>query len=566
MKLKPSQKKLYNLLVPFIKKKQDDNIFLVEGEGGSGKTATICYLLNRLIEKNFLDKYNLILIAPTNAAKKVLKNKLIESTKINPENFEKIKISLNRNLSFNTIHSFFRSSQEFDEEGNQYFELTSKQNVLSNLIKIQKKNILDDPYNKIRNKSVIIVDECSMIDPLKYNLFKNLINELNVKIIFMGDRNQLSYIKDKNEKQDFKYLSPVFTEIKNKFLLKGNQRSNDPKITKIINRSKKSVINSTLDFKIKKKDISENIDLITDKDLKTKKVKDLIKNFNPKIITYSNKRRNELNNYVRLIKYKDNPHFNSYFFLENENIIFEETFQINGLSAYYNTDEFVIKTVKYDIIDIVSFFDIFRRTFIVQEITFEDDIYNLTLTQICKNQLDLFKYIITILKRCVKDFFVFDIKKENSFFRFGKKLCKCCDNEELYFRHFYKGEYICKKCYLNVRDYIDKKNICRFCGNINNHEECSKKNSNINHSKLKKHVYRNMYRMIQELNNSYNLPIKYSYSITTYKSQGSTYQNILIDYRNIYNCNRMNIENLTRSLYVAISRVQNKIWFLNYFK
>ena len=71
-----------------------------------------------------------------------------------------------------------------------------------------------------------------------------------------------------------------------------------------------------------------------------------------------------------------------------------------------------------------------------------------------------------------------------------------------------------------------------------------------------------MYSDIQELENSYNLPIKYSYCITCYKSQGSTYKNIIIDYTNIYNCNRVNIDNLTRSMYVAISRTQNKLWFL----
>ena len=74
-----------------------------------------------------------------------------------------------------------------------------------------------------------------------------------------------------------------------------------------------------------------------------------------------------------------------------------------------------------------------------------------------------------------------------------------------------------------------------------------------------------MYKLIQELNDTYNLPIKYSYAITTYKSQGSTYENVIIDYKNIYSCNRTSMDNLTRSMYVAVSRVQNKLWFLNYF-
>lgn len=567
MKLKQSQIKLYNRLIPFIKEKQSKRIFLVEGEGGSGKTATLCYTINKLIKKNFLLTTNLFLIAPTNAAKKVLRNKLIESTENYPNNKKKLIKSLkeDKNISFNTIHSFFKSVQEFDEDGNQFFELTSSKNILSEMKKEQYKMKTEDPTFIIREKNLIILDECSMVDPQKYELFIKLLKEhKNTNIIFMGDRNQLSFIKNINN--DKQYLSPVFLNIEQYFKLKGNQRCNDPNISRIINRSKKSVIDSEFNFKIKKKDLCDNVKLIVEKDLKNNVVEKFIKNNNPKIITYSNKRRTELNKLVRKIKYNNkNSYLNDFFFLENEQVIFEENYIQEGIITYYNTDEFVVKDVKFNIVEVISFFNIFKKTFIIQTLNFENDETNYTLKQISKKQIDLFKNIIILLKRCVKDFFIFNILEEHKYFIHKKEKCKCCDENRKYFRFFNDEEYICKECYFNIREYIDKKFICRFCKNINTHENCNKK-IRPNISKIKKHIYCNMYRMIQELNNTYNLPLKYSYCITTYKSQGSTYENIIIDYRNIYECNSRNIQNLTRSLYVAVSRAQNKLWFLNYFK
>ncbi len=132
------------------------------------------------------------------------------------------------------------------------------------------------------------------------------------------------------------------------------------------------------------------------------------------------------------------------------------------------------------------------------------------------------------------------------------------------FRKFFKDEFVCSDCYQNIREHIKKKFFCNFCNKLNTHTDCGSA-KNCSPQKIKKHICKEMYSNIQELHNTYNLPIKYAYCITVYKSQGSTYKHVVIDYENIYNCNRNNIENLTRSMYVGASRAQDKLWLLNYF-
>jgi len=563
MKLKSNQVKLFNKLIPFIKKKQEDRKFLVEGEGGSGKTFTISYILDKLIAKDFLEKYNVFMVAPTNAAKKVMRKTILELLKNNQETYSKFNKGLleDKNIEFKTIHSFFKSKQQFDESGNQFFEIQWEKSVMTEMMKEQLKRNSEDPSFKPRKKNIVIVDECSMMDEDMFEMFmKVLENYPSSKMIFMGDRNQLSYVRTGEEK-DEEYLSPVFTQIEQQYLLKGNERSNDKGITKIINRSKQSVIKGKYKFKIKKSDLSKNVNLITEKELfNDKKVTDFIKNENPKLITYSNARRDKLNKFVRDRIYTHNHNYiDRFLFLENEQVIFESNYSIGGMIKYYNTDEFVVKDVKYNIIEPISFFNIFKKTFMFQKITLDDGD---TLLQICKSQVEVFKYIITIMKRCVKDYFSFD--EVNQKYTKGFCDCKLCGNKKFKSIKFYKDEQVCADCYINIRKYIKKRFVCQFCHKLNTHEDCGKARR-MNPHKVKKYICGEMYRDIQELHDTYNLPMKYSYAITVYKSQGSTYKNVMIDYKNIYECNRNNTENLTRSMYVAKSRVQDKLWFLNYF-
>jgi len=59
-----------------------------------------------------------------------------------------------------------------------------------------------------------------------------------------------------------------------------------------------------------------------------------------------------------------------------------------------------------------------------------------------------------------------------------------------------------------------------------------------------------------------NCPITFSYCTTTYKAQGSTYDNVFIDMDNILMCRSRSELQLTRELYTAISRAKHKLYLL----
>ncbi len=566
MKLKPRQVKLFNKLIKFIKNKEDKKQFLLEGEGGAGKTFCVSYTLLKLILKKYFNSCNLHFIAPTNAAKKVLRKTIQQLLNNDSDAFVKYKKHMNkdRSISYNTIHSFFKSKRTYDEEGNQRFEIIWNKSVMTEMMKEQIELQKHDPSFKPNKKDLIILDEVSMLDPEKYNLFQKLLEQYpKTKIIYMGDRNQLSYVDTSGELKELNYLSPVFTDVTEYFLLKGNERTDDEKITKIINKAKKCVINNKFKFTLTKKDLSKNVKVITDKELlNDENIIDFIKENKPKILTYSNKRRDRLNNQVRNMIYtKDNIYIDRYLYLEGEEIIFENTYMLDSIT-YHNTDEAKVKSVKYDIMERVSFLGLFSRMFLLQKLELEGD--PTQLYQIGKEHLPTFELMTKILKKCVKDFFGFNPNRAKFT---SKPSCKCefCNEKRTSFKTYYNDkEKICQGCYMKVRQYIKKRFFCKSCNRV------EMKNHNCSYAALssrnreKKFIFNEMFESICDLENKYNLPVAYSYAITVYKSQGSTYENVIIDYDNIYMCNKTSIKNLTRALYVAVSRVQKRLWFLNY--
>lgn len=560
MKLNNQQKKLFNQVIKFIKTKDNsDNEFLIQGEAGSGKTFTTGYILDKLLGKKYFDKCNLFIIAPTNAAKKVIKKTLIALLKPNIKNYNKfLQLMFEESIQFKTIHSFFKSKKTYDIYGDECFEVSFEKSVLTELIKKQKKMAKENPTFKVKTKNLVIIDEVSMLDPIKYELFQSLLkqqDEQEVKILYLGDKNQLSYINDnkvklKNEED---YFSPVFSKTDNVFILKGNERSNNDKITKIINKSKKCVINKKYSFKLTKKDLNNNIKLINDENLNDEKIQEFIKNNRPKLITYSNKRRDELNNIIRAQIYKDNVQKDRYLFLEGEELIFENTLVLDT-KTYNNTDEVKVKEIKFDIVERIQFF-IFNRMFQIQSMIFEDD--TTKLYQISKSQQKTFDNIINILKNTVKDFF-----QPNPKFVKKTKTCECCNESKIGFREYNKKELICKDCYNKFIQYIKDNFYCKGCGKVKNHTKCSFKG--VSKSYEKKYIFNEMFKLIDEIKYKYNIPAKYAYSITVYKSQGSSYENVIIDYDNLLSCTYHTTDNLTRAMYVGISRARENLWFLNY--
>ena len=131
-----------------IKKSLEENILIISGGPGTGKTTIIESIVNLYQEVNKLsyDELNrqMILLAPTGRASKRLSSKT--------------------SLPASTIHSFLKWNKEQDR------------------FNINEKNKSDC--------KIVIIDEASMIDvPLFNSLLKGLYND--TKIILVGDYNQL---------------------------------------------------------------------------------------------------------------------------------------------------------------------------------------------------------------------------------------------------------------------------------------------------------------------------------------------------------------------------------------
>jgi len=160
-----------------IKKAINNNVTIITGGPGTGKTTIIKAIVNILINFQKVKEENIALLAPTGRASK----RIQEST----------------NLKAMTIHRFLKWDKE------------------SNTFAINEYNYSFCDY--------IIVDEVSMIDnTLMASLLKGL--KENVKIIFVGDYHQLPSVKEGQVLKDL-IDSNIFDVIKLKSLYRQSENS-----------------------------------------------------------------------------------------------------------------------------------------------------------------------------------------------------------------------------------------------------------------------------------------------------------------------------------------------------
>lgn len=366
---------------------------------------------------------------------------------------------------------------------------------------INNLNFTNKASIKIVNYKVYIIDEASMINASLKKFIENICKKYNIKLIYSGDESQNTPIKEND--------SLAFKQIYKKYVLNQIVRQDDDNpCSDLLKLLRHDIINKShkfLDYISKNKfnfDPNNNGYAVLNN-----------KEFNAKIVEYfSNEEFEKDTDYIKLISYT-NANVNEYNKFIRQNIITDSNRGIitkNDLILSYKTlvDEFLMTTIEnseeYIVNDIISY---------------TEPKYGL------KGYLVKFKPIHN------------------------------------------KGNYITPPLF--ILDHTDRDNFMRFCALWNKVYTTAKNSTTATRSSNWSAYYKfkNQILLITNLIDSFgriilSRDLDYGFAITSHKSQGSTYSNVLIDVNDIvYNKNLIpyaDINQTNRRLYVAISRCKKQ--------
>ena len=437
---------------------------LLVGGAGTGKTHLVSNIILKISKLISLQGFNgnIQILAPTNKALKVIRNKI-----------EKNKSIQHGNIYFQTISKFLEQGIEYTSDGKVVYK--TKINT-------------DKPlYQQIK---YIIIDESSMISKSNWtDLTTHVFNKLkNVKILLIGDECQLPPVNEAS--------SVVFNIQCKKFKLTEIVRTQSKEISNIYEIFRDSVINN------------EKINTLRDtcKDYKNfkyiKSFKDNILNFdvdNDKIISYSNDSVDKYNEYVRNILF-NNPKEE---YVDGEKLIFGSSVKMANINGS-------IVEAKY------------------MYANDESTVINIEKTELNTNFIHR-----TEIKFNLKH--IFPEKKFEVY-----KLQLSMENGE--FIYVYK-----------VQEH-DIENFDEYFKDVFDAIKTFSKNRKIQKENISK-----VWDIYYTVKNTINSPIKYSYALTVYKSQGSTFKKVFVDIEDMNICVK-DKSILSKSMYTAITRGSEKIY------
>lgn len=270
--LNSQQAEALNIMNDFIHSDNETTMTL-SGYAGTGKTS----LMEIIAKKAIIDHKPIMFCATTNKATAVLKSK------ISYLGFEA-----------QTLNKTFGINVEVD---------TDSSYDAKNLI--NKLHIPDIPYG-----TTVIIDEASMINEENYNVINKIATDNDLKIIYVGDKAQLSPINENK-------VSKVFRNIDGKVIeLTKVERTDDNAILKEATNIRNG---KSMSMKSSFNDEGKGVAFINPKGEHKQAIIDIIKHYvqnlkkNPdyfRILAYTNKTVSEYNDYVRKqLGYIDNiPH------------------------------------------------------------------------------------------------------------------------------------------------------------------------------------------------------------------------------------------------------------------
>lgn len=280
-------------------------MFSLVGPPGSGKTT----IIKTLFSDDIYDKKHIALSATTNKAVSVIENMFISS-----------HLGNKKNIDFMTIHKLCKIKRHIDNDGNQYFNLDENPKY----IKSPKSIYMYD---------IIVIDEASMVNQELFNLLTTLSKKIPGKIIFVGDNYQLPPINEN--------ISLVFRNVFDRYTLNKVERF-DSNILELTNRIRYAIRDKT---KVSLKNVKAN-NLCAYKNFNDW-VGDYIKNFNENniFLAYTNNRCNYINNISRKVYFKNLEEKTKTSinldqeFLPNEYIVFNNYYECPNLDIQNSSND-----------------------------------------------------------------------------------------------------------------------------------------------------------------------------------------------------------------------------------
>ncbi len=523
MDLTPEQYIAYKQLESFIKITQKhDNTLLLAAEAGAGKTFITAFLV-----MNNSSNCQFFIIAHTHFAVGNMVNHIKKFT--------------NNEFQSATTCSFFNRKHSYDMEGNDTF--TTQRNTNGNMI-----TRFEDLF-RLSNNNIIIVDEAGLIGIEDYNLLKELSLRYNIKIIFLGDKNQLTPIINATEKKNAKLAIDTLAEIapilntdvlsiihgclfyNNIFSatftiplqvqLAGNYRFGNPGVSTIATICKDNIAQKK--FLSLFPHIRAGIVNFTSQTFLDPAIRDGLINNEYQILSHSNGRVCDVNGTVRDLKYSLHPHYDYYKYLENERLVCSENIRINKNMIFINSETFEIQNIEYGIrVQSTPFLVLtgISKTFNIQKIRSKNIWFNQATIDDSIN--------VELIFGSLKKLFV-ALNKGN------EKHVKP------------RKEYMCDICDEIAKDpkYCDL-NICDSC--IQSIKKATKRMP-----------FQDRMKNLFLFKRSLIIPVIFSNCITVYKSQGQTYDNIIVDLKHFPRW--LDIRQVVRLIYTAVSRAKNSVIF-----
>ncbi len=536
--LTTDQLKVYGDILSFIKNKNENQLLLV-GYAGTGKTTMVTKIIFDLLKEKLCQK--IVVAAPTHKAVNIAKSKLFLNIKDDEE--------LSSNINIMTVHRLLNYQSYIDSDtGDKYF---AKSSVNPNW------TIYD----------LIVVDECSMLsNQIITDISDQMNNPINskLKLIYVGDPAQLPPVNQ----PDSKIFNMGFRRLElDKIIRTSNneimQLSNDhrkwifskknediPNVFKYQETTRKISI-----YSVQEKETTKWLDSFI-KIINSKKKKNNSDYDNNIILTWTNKKCNQYNKYIRekIFNKKDLAHYEV-----GEILIFNDFHRMlyNPTNSDKTKDELDSDQDKAK--EYISFYTSEQvKVVTVDKIKFKfGEIKYKTNSNLTQELNDKFKKKIKTINGMINvelDAYKMNIKRISDIKAQDEQNVLTFEVHTIHPDSEKEFGLICDE----FENIINK--LRKACHRIIND---MKKTDNMSKCNLQGEVDKKINKLYRDWQNSVTdkfAQLNYGYSITVHKSQGSTFKNVFIDISDIFENN--NIEETSKCLYTAITRSSNSIELL----